>query len=347
MKIKKIFFILLFSSIVCILTNGNAKMTEYWDINMYDTNTLFKSFKKDSKFKEITEVSVKELNEDQVPITIFENSGEYKYHEDKNFFHATDDGEGNFEIAWGVSADGFESRYFEISYIIKDCINVYDDCAELYWKVIGEEWQMETDYVTGTVTLPKDVDEYDDFRVWAHGPLTGTIIKEDNKTCSFAVEKMPTKTFLELRIAFPKEIVPNARNVQNKNMLDTILEEEQKNADRANMKRKFAQNREQIFAAAISVITGLFGISAFSRLKDIDKNNRDANRLQEEYNYDYYRDIPDDKMSPVTAAVLENGTISHKNAFSSLMMSLTQKKWVSITPGEKKDDTIIKLNIAL
>ena len=145
-KVKKLFSIIIFIGIICLLTNssnagtqdlndleydiqimnnGNVMITEYWDINMYDVNTLFKTFNRDSKFKELSEVSVTEVDAAHNPINIFQNSGEYKYHEDKNFFHATDDDNGCFEIAWGVSAEGSEHRYFKISYIIKDCINVY------------------------------------------------------------------------------------------------------------------------------------------------------------------------------------------------------------------------------
>ena len=43
----------------------------------------------------------------------------YNYHEKKGYFHATNDEHGDFEIAWGVSANGTEHRYFKISYMIK------------------------------------------------------------------------------------------------------------------------------------------------------------------------------------------------------------------------------------
>jgi len=367
-RIKNLFSIIIFFGIIClfsnvsnagsqdlndleydiqIMNNGNVMITEYWDINIYDVNTLFKTFNRDSKFKELSEVSVTEVDAAHNTITPFQNSGVYKYHEDKDFFHATDDEDGNFEIAWGVSVEGSAHRYFKISYIIKNCINVYEDCGEFYWKIIGEDWQIEADRVHGTVTLPKDVEVYEDFRVWAHGPLTGLILKDDSKTCSFTVNNMPTRTFLELRIVFPTDVVSNATNIQNKKMLDNILKEEQKNADRANMIRKFAKSEEKKYTAVFSVIAGLFGIHSLFRLKNMSKKYNEVNVVDGhyEYDYDYFRDIPNDKMSPVVAAVLENGSIDKKNAFSSLMMSLAQKNWISITPGEKKSDTKIKLNI--
>ena len=368
-KVKKLFSIIIFIGIICLLTNssnagtqdlndleydiqimnnGNVMITEYWDINMYDVNTLFKTFNRDSKFKELSEVSVTEVDAAHNPINIFQNSGEYKYHEDKNFFHATDDDNGCFEIAWGVSAEGSEHRYFKISYIIKDCINVYEDCAEFYWKIIGEDWEIESDRVHGKVTLPTEVKVYEDFRVWAHGPLTGQILKDNSRICNFTVNNMPTRTFLELRIVFPTDIVPNATNIQKKQMLDNILKEEQRNADRANFKRKIAKSREKICNIAFAAISVLSGIPAILMLKNMKKLFDSSNKLERENvlnTHEYFRDIPDSKMSPVSAALLENGKVEKKNIFSALMMSLAQKKWISITPGQKKDDTKIKLNV--
>ena len=126
-----------------IKDNGDVSITEFWDADLYDTNTLFKTFTKNSKFKEITDVSVLELDVSKNVIKTFTNSEQFNYHEDKDYFHATDDDSGNFEIAWGVSANGSEHRYFRINYIVKNCINVYNDCAEYYWQIIGNQWEIQ------------------------------------------------------------------------------------------------------------------------------------------------------------------------------------------------------------
>ncbi len=330
-----------------IMDNGDVYMTEIWDADLYDTNTLFKTFNKNERFKELTDVTVSEIDAEGNTIKVFQNSGAYAYHEAKDFFHAMDDDSGNFEIAWGVSADGTEHRYFKINYIIKNCVKVYNDCAEFYWQVIGNQWEMDTDYVSGTVTLPSSVTNIDDFRVWAHGPLTGVIEKDGNDACTFNVSHMPTETFLELRIVFPTNIVPLSTNKVGVNGLDDILAEEQKNADEANRQRQQAKMKSLGIAFCGVVIYMLSAIKAVGTFGKISEKYNEANQIQGNYDFDYFRDIPDEKLSPVAAAKLANDTINNKNVFSSIMMSLTEKNWMMITPGENKESTMIDLNIGL
>ena len=87
----------------------------------------------------------------------FTNSGTYSYHEQKNYFHATNNKKGDFEMAWGVSANGYQKRTFKIDYTIYDCVTVYNDCAEFYWQLIGNKLDIETHDIYGTVTLPSEI----------------------------------------------------------------------------------------------------------------------------------------------------------------------------------------------
>ena len=96
-------------------------------------------------------------------------------------------------------------------------------------------------YLLQNMTVPSEVVNIDDFRVWAHGPLHGEIHKTNNNSCFFSIENMPTNTFLELRLVFPTYIVNNAINIKNINNLDNILQEEQKNADKANKQREISK----------------------------------------------------------------------------------------------------------
>ena len=324
-----------------IIENGDVRITEIWDANLNDTNTLFKSFTKDSKFKVISDVSVSEIDKEGNKISTFINSGEYKYHETKGYFHATDDDTGNYEIAWGVSADGSEHRIFKIAYTIENCVNVYNDCSEFYWKIIGDEWRMVVERVHGKLTLPSAVEYNEDFRVWAHGPLDGNISKTNNEECTFDVNDMPTNTFLELRIVFPSNIMYGAQNTYNRDELDNILQDEIRNAEIANQRREEAKKEaeEQLrigiglisIASLLNIMLVAFSIRKF-RILNV-KNN---------YHYDYFRDIPGD-LSPNFAAALVNKKLKNTDIFSAMMMSLSQKGWISISSGKEKKDVMISI----
>ena len=101
-KIKKIFLILLFVLLFIlignksnasssdlelnnlkfnaqILENGDMEVTEIWDIDIKDTNTLFKTFKTDiNKYTDITDVEVKEITNGKYK-NISENYSVNKY----------------------------------------------------------------------------------------------------------------------------------------------------------------------------------------------------------------------------------------------------------------------------
>ena len=333
---------------ISICNNGDVDIVEVWNVDMYDTNTLFKTFPNDEKYDEISNVSVVELDTTNSIISEFIKSDQYSYHVPKGYYQALLNTDNEFEIAWGVDASGSENKIYKISYTVKNCINVYNDVSEFYWQLLGKDWSMETENISGKLTLPKEVASKGDFRVWAHGPLDGEILKDNNKSCSFFVTKMPKQTFLELRIVFPNTITPYSTRTYNKNYLQNILKEEQTLADEANSLRISAQKKQKFYNITIYFVEALVSLGI---LKIVAPSKNDFKKITyNTYNkLDYYRDIPDENMSPVSAHMLRYFKNSFKicsmsNCISALMLSLTQKNWISIITGKTKDETKIQLN---
>ena len=151
--------------------DGSADVKETWNIEVEDTNTLFKTFELDnSKYGNITNVTVKEISK-KGKITDFIKSDTYAYHVKKGYYHGLATSSREFEIAWGVSIDSEEDKIYEISYTIEDAVKNYNDCSEFYWQFIGKTNAIPAEKVTGTIKLPKAVQDNDNLRVWAHGPL--------------------------------------------------------------------------------------------------------------------------------------------------------------------------------
>lgn len=324
--------------------NSTVSVTEIWDIHLYDTDMLYKTFTKNSKFKRIDEVSVSELFEDQEVRLAYTNSGTYNNNEPKRFYHATTNEKGDFEIAWGVSANGHERRIFEIEYTIYDCINVYNDCAELYWQLLDNKWDIDTQYIYGTVTLPSEITNDEDFRYWMHGATDGFIYKNSSDSYSFFVSNMPTKTFLELRLVFPTNIVNNSTNIINKDKLNKIIKEEYNysNKDiRNEIKNKIIS---YIVLALYIIFSGIFILIELAMLIKIKKEIRNTSFFMGKANYKYYKEIPNNKMDPVEATLLAFSNISDRNIINSLIMSLAYKKVITIKTSNKKENTEIFFN---
>ena len=140
---------------VTLNSDGTAFVTETWDIDIEDTNTLFKTFEIDkTKYSEITNVSLVETtNGINKPFTRIYKE---KYHVDKDCFYALINSNGKFEIAWGVHEDDAR-RTFKISYTIIDAVKNYSDASEFYWQFISKKSEIPARYVTGTITLPSSV----------------------------------------------------------------------------------------------------------------------------------------------------------------------------------------------
>lgn len=169
--------------------DGTANITETWNIEVEDTNTLFKTFELDSsKYGDITNVQVSEIT--NTGVQDFVNSGKYAYHVDKGKFYALATNSKEFEIAWGVSIDGTQNKTYKISYTINNAVKNYNDCSEFYWQFIGKTNGIPADKVTGTIKLPNSVSTKDNLKVWAHGSLEGVIEIDSNDTVRFDVPRV-------------------------------------------------------------------------------------------------------------------------------------------------------------
>ena len=151
---------------VYINEDGSMDVTETWNINIRNTNTLYKTFKTDKdKYTSIENVTVKDVTTGRTLTKI----NEEMYHVTKDCYYGLVNSKGNFEIAWGVGLDNsHDVRTYEISYTVKDAIGKYNDYAELYWQFIGEDFEVDAEKVTGTITLPSMSDSTDDIKVWGH-----------------------------------------------------------------------------------------------------------------------------------------------------------------------------------
>lgn len=327
-------------------SDGTADVTENWRIYIEDTNTLFKTFEIDSsKYKEITDVKVKEIKSSGS--TNFTRINTEKYHVDKNCFYALRNSKGQFEIAWGAHAEDVTKTY-EISYKIIDAVKNYADCSEFYWQFVSTESEIPATHITGTIILPHAVLSKNDLRTWAHGPLNGNIKIDSEQQVSFEVQNFPANTMLEARIVTPNYIFANNKNKKNENKLESILEQEQQWADEANRIRR----QKEIINMAIKIFfifLNIIGVLiAFVIIKKIIKYHKELKEhpvLQPEMKLDYFRDIPDENATPADASFLyyfKNSSLqcNISKIISATMLDLCLKGYLSFEEVAGKKDQI-------
>lgn len=334
-------------------SDGTADVTENWRISIEDTNTLFKTFEVDSsKYKKITDVKVSEVKSSGN--VDFRRINQYRYHVDKNYYYALMYN-GKFEIAWGAHAEDTTKTY-KISYKIVDAVKNYNDCSEFYWQFISTESEIPANYIEGIIKLPSAVQNKDDLKVWAHGPLNGNIEKISNDTVKFTIENLKANTMLEARVVTPTNVFNNNKNISGQNKLNSILTQEQTWADEANAKREEIQKREKrtkMLITTVLIITNITGlILAVIVIKKMIKYNKllkQTPKLKPTQEFEYFRDIPNEAETPAGAGFLyyfKNTGLQYNmpKIISATMLDLCMKKYIEfeVIPNKKNQ---IKVNL--
>ena len=333
-----------------IQENGDMVVTETWDIDIEDTNTLYKTFKTDiNKYLDIKDVSVKEIT-DGINKNFTETS-RLMYHVAKDCYYGLINDNGDFEIAWGVGLDEeSDTRTYEISYTVEGAVGRYSDYNQLYWQFVGEDFEIDANKITGTITLPKGVDNKDEIRVWGHtAAMNGEIYATANNKIEFTITDFKAGTYVEVRTLFPTDVLNDeVQRTYEHPILDTVLEEEMVWAEEANRLR----NQRIIYVAliyiAITVLSILLIINIIRKIKVIRK--RKERKPSEEIIY--FRELPREDASPAEAVFLEEETKTDLQPndtgkiFSATLLNLSLKKLMEIqsTKNEKgKDEISIKL----
>ena len=221
-----------------ISTDGSMRITETWDIQIEDTNTLYKTFKTDSgKYSDITNVEIKEIT-DGINKN-FREINTLMYHVTKDCYYGMINDDGNFEIAWGVGLDSSsDTRKYEISYTVKDAISKHNDYAQLYWQFIGDDFEVNAKKVTGTITLPEPAENKDEIKVWGHTEdLNGEIYVTDLNKISFELDGFNAGRYVEIRTLFPTDMIIYSGRTSNDNILEDVIDEETVWANEANARR--------------------------------------------------------------------------------------------------------------
>ena len=319
-----------------INSDGSMNVTEIWDIDIEDTNTLFKTFETDKdKYSSITDVKVTDITNGTN--NEFTQINTYMYHVTKNCYYGLMNDDGDFEIAWGVGLDNDnEVRKYKIEYKVNDAITKYSDYAELYWQFIGNDFEISADKVKGTIYLPSNTTSKEDIKVWAHSKdLNGTIYATDLNKVEFAMDSYRSGRYVEVRILFPSTQIISTSRVLNSTILEQAVAEETQWAEEANRQRELNENMKKaggIIACILMVIGVIFFAKKIFKYKKILK---ELNKLEPTQQLEYYRDLPDEKATPGEAVFLlgeqySNFSTHFSKIFSATLLNLSLKKYIEL-----------------
>lgn len=322
---------------VTLNEDGSMTVVETWDIYIANTNTIFKNFTLSSKFGNITNVKVKDLQTGQDLTRVYE----YMYHVTDNCYYALAISEDEFEIAWGTGMeDDKGNKKYQISYTITDVVSDYNDCQELYWQFLSTSNEINVENVTGTITLPSNVTNIENLKAWGHGPLNGNISIESNNCVKFEVENLNAGKMLEVRVVTTDQMfnVTAENKINNYSYLSTIINEETEWADEANSTSFSAWPISLIIIYAVILIIQIIRIIQYYYIY----KNRDDGIVKSEL--EYFRDIPrEDNSTPAEAAYfyrfdksMKMAEATQSDVVTATILDLALKKYISLRCEKNK-----------
>ena len=356
MKYKKIIFILIAVLILLLLgtvksnavlelndlefnaqinEDGSMQVTEIWDIDISNTNTLFKTFEKDNtKYTGIKNVFVKETTLGSYKN--FRKINEEMYHVTKDCYYALDNSNGEFEIAWGVGLDNSsDTRRYEITYLVQDAIAKYKDYAELYWQFIGENFEIDAKQIRGTILLPQNAISKDDIKVWGHTQeLNGEIYVTDLNKIEFNINNYSSGNYVEIRSLIPNFMITSSNRNYNYDIKDIVLEEETKWANEANARRERKQLVNNILAIIFFSVTLFVIIRIIFNIRKLIKLDK---KIKPSVELKYFRELPYEDATPAEAKFILSkcADTAFSSSFSANILDLCLKKYIKVETIEK------------
>lgn len=228
---------------------------------------------------------------------------------------------------------------FLITYTLKDVLIKHNDCVELYYNFLGEDFEDSLQDVNIRINYPLTIAD-ENFYFWFKGDLTGSYdgFEKDGITHVLAkVKTLPAHSPVTFRTIIDNEVLDTSQIVKrdNNDAKETVLQEEKEAALKANQIRM----RARVIFYGIMILTSGFYILVLvlwiyvyvrfdkeRKPKFLNKYNRD---FIDDYNVEVIDYLLNKKITP--------------NALSASIMNLIYKKNIGYEELEKNKHYKFKL----
>lgn len=225
---------------------------------------------------------------------------------------------------------------FEIDYVVANGVQAYDDIAEVYWKYVGESWDVDSENVSATITLPVPsdvaVEPGGNVRAWGHGPLDGVVSINEDGTVTYDVSRVAAGQYAEARVVFPVSWLANldaeARLAnQGTTRLDTVTSEEKAWTDQASSRRV---NELRIRIGLVVACALILAVAALLFLRFGREHTPD-------FTEKYWRDVPERGMRPAVVGRLWRWNHESADDLTATLLDLARRGVLSLEAGVHPD----------
>lgn len=281
--------------------NSNVWVDEMITFNFYGSFTYaYRDIPKGSW--EISDIYVLDENENDLQFELSNNGN-------------------NTRITWHYNANDVV-RTFIIGYKLKYALNVYNDVAELNWKLWGSSWDLPLKEIVGNIYLPRKVNDPKEVYTWGHPEVNGKIGLLDNNTVFIQAFDIRSNQFVEVRTVFPRDLITDPKNgiIYSGNGLQKIIDEENDIYNR--------EHPKPIYSIILLIVSLGILFATFFILKN--KYSK-QNKIQDIY----FRDVPYN-YSPAIIPYLYN-SVPDTKYISAEILNLCLKKKLSIEIVDSKN----------
>ena len=231
-----------------------------------------------------------------------------------------------------------EKKTFKIRYKIKNAVDLGEDFGQIYWKAIGDEWEVSQRNIKIDFELPAGI-EGDEIRAWGHGPSGGMVSIVTNQLVNFEVDKLNIGKGVETRILLPKNIFSQGVEI-NKKSGEVVREE---NEFIAETERKREQNVRVLRWGLIGGL-GLILVQIWELIKRIKLFwNFGKDGKLPKINLSGRIWEPPSEIDPAQVEQLINGTKTiSPNSSTATILSLVGGGYYRIERSQKKEGFIFK-----
>lgn len=337
-----------------VLKNGDLQVKELivakGNYNWYERDIVYKntklrdnsiSFDNNSIYnaKDISDVTIKAKNVSKVTFDTFNDTS-------FNVFDKTSYGVNGDIAKYTESIIDGGKRYrtyykttnnttaFLLEYTIKDAVVLHNDVAELYWTFVPDGFEEDLHNIQIRVHLPNE-DNSNNFRVWAHGNLSGEVNFINKNSVLASIEDVFRGESVDIRMTFDKSLVDETQVLKKSNVvaLDEIIKVETERANVANnLREQLTLKRNIVIYGTIIIYISILVLSIFIYFK-YGKSPKSG------YYSKYNREFIDDYNVEVIDYLMKKQITP--NAMSASIMNLIYKKNLSVEEipnDDKKND---------
>ncbi len=333
-----------------ILQNGDLEVNELivldGDFNGYERDILYANsnlsggdFANNRLYNasDITDVEIKAKYVDSVSMDTFNdkdfdnfNMSSYATNGSKSLYVKSSLSKG-YRYRMYYHSDNNKVAFY-LKYIIKDAVVLHLDVAELYWTFIPEGFEDTINNINIEVYLP-NTDNSNNFRIWAHGNLSGKVDFINKSGVKANINKVFTGEAVDIRMTFDKSLVLENLIFKKSNALalDEIIKVETDRANVANnLRKELLLIRNIVIYGTVMVYMAILVLGIYIYYK-YGKSPKSG------YYSKYNREFIDDYNVEVIDYLMKKQITP--NAMSASIMNLIYKKNLSVNeiPNDSKN----------